>query len=97
MMGEQVTEILELYDKTIEDVAEVIAEHLTVAESTFLRWYAEQFKIQFENNLKKCGRTEEKNCGLCKHYNLDGMFGIWCSIHEIPTHDAEHCSDYERG
>ncbi len=45
--------ILEKFDRTIEDVAEVIAEHLTVSESTFLRWYTEQFRIQFENNLKK--------------------------------------------
>lgn len=45
--------ILEDYDKTIEDVADVIAEHLTVSESTFIRWYNEQFRIQFENNLKR--------------------------------------------
>ena len=45
--------ILKIFDRTIEDVADVIAEHLTVSESTFLRWYTEQFRIQFENNLKK--------------------------------------------
>ena len=48
--------IFEAYDKTIEDVAEVIAEHLTVSESCFLRWYTEQFRIQFENNLKRLNK-----------------------------------------
>lgn len=45
--------VLENYDKTVEDVADVIAEHLTVSESVFIRWYTEQFRIQFENNLKR--------------------------------------------
>lgn len=38
---------------------------------------------------------KEKCCGHCKHFNLDGMFGIWCDIHEIPSYD-KYCSDYER-
>ena len=21
---------------------------------------------------------EKKNCGRCKHFHLDGMFGFWC-------------------
>ena len=45
--------ILKIYDKTIHDMADVIAEHLTVSESTFIRWYTDQFRIQFKNNLKK--------------------------------------------
>lgn len=45
--------VLENYGKTVEDVADVIAEHLTVSESVFIRWYTEQFRIQFENNLKR--------------------------------------------
>ena len=52
MTEKQVDEILKKYDRTIEDVAEVISTHLTVSESTLLRWYTEQFRIQFENNLK---------------------------------------------
>lgn len=50
--------ILKAYDKTIEDVADVIAEHLTVSESTFIRWYIEQFRIQFENNLKRSMKND---------------------------------------
>ena len=45
--------IIKAYDKTIEDVAEIIAEHLSVSESCFLRWYNSQFRIQFENNLRR--------------------------------------------
>ena len=26
--------------------------------------------------------TEEKNCGHCKHCQLDGMFGMWCDIQD---------------
>lgn len=44
---------MKAYDKTIVDVADVIAKHLTVSESCLIRWYTDQFKIQFENNLKK--------------------------------------------
>lgn len=49
---------LKAYDKTIEDVAEVIAEHLTVSESCLIRWYTEQFRIQFENNLKRSMKND---------------------------------------
>ena len=45
--------MLQVFDKTREDVAEVIAASLTVSESCFLSWYTEQFRIQFENNLKR--------------------------------------------
>ena len=47
------------------------------------------------NDFNNSEKDDEKNCGLCKHYNLDGMFGVWCDIHEIPTHD-KYCSDFER-
>ena len=50
--------ILKTYDKTLEDVADVIAEHLTVSESVFIRWYTEQFRIQFENNLKELKKDD---------------------------------------
>ena len=40
----------------------------------------------------------EKSCGFCKHCQLDGMFGMWCDIHDDDwvNIDAEKCSDYER-
>ena len=52
-MTKNITKILECYDKTNEDVANAIAEHLTLSESCLIRWVTEQFKIQFENNLKR--------------------------------------------
>ena len=40
---------------------------------------------------------EEKNCGYCKHCQLDGMFGMWCDIHEDEFfHNVEYCLDYKR-
>lgn len=55
MTEKELNLILEQYDKTIRDVAGVIAEHLTISESTFIKWYNDQFRIQFENNLKRSG------------------------------------------
>ena len=46
--------MLQVFDKTRADVAEVIAASLTVSESCFLSGYTEQFRIQFENNLNNC-------------------------------------------
>ena len=42
--------------------------------------------------------SEEKSCGFCKHFQLDGMFGIWCDIHDAGWKDidAETCPDYEK-
>ena len=39
--------------------------------------------------------SEEKNCGYCKHFQLDGMFGIWCDKGYNWT-EIEYCSDWER-
>lgn len=53
--------------------------------------YSNEFNV---NNSTKSRNNKEKNCGYCKNYNLDGMFGIWCSIHETPTSD-KYCQDFE--
>ena len=42
---------------------------------------------------------EKLSCGHCKHFNLDGMFGIWCSIHDADYkkyNGEENCPDFER-
>ena len=49
---------------------------------------------ELENDSTKSRNDREKNCGYCKNYNFDGMFGIWCSIHETPTSD-KYCQDFE--
>lgn len=41
--------------------------------------------------------TEEKSCGRCKYFQVDGMFGIWCDKNkDWKNMDANYCSDYER-
>lgn len=73
-----------------------------VEENQRLKKQIEEYEEQKENDStinrndsNNSEKDDEKNCGLCKHYNLDGMFGVWCDIHEIPTHD-KYCSDFKR-
>ena len=39
--------------------------------------------------------TENKNCGTCKHLQIDGMFGMWCDL-DKDWENVEYCSDWER-
>ena len=40
---------------------------------------------------------KEKCCGYCRHCQLDGMFGMWCDIHDDKFfYNVEYCPDYER-
>lgn len=56
--------------------------------------HKKQYKTECEGIYSN--KNDKKSCGFCRHYQLDGMFGVWCDIHEIPLHDAENCKDYER-
>ena len=38
----------------------------------------------------------EKNCGHCKHFHLDGMFGIWCDINDTDYLKEGDCPNFER-
>lgn len=38
----------------------------------------------------------EKNCGHCKHFQIDGMFGLWCEKDHDWTLVNENCPDFER-
>ena len=43
--------------------------------------------------------TEKLNCGYCKHFHLDGMFGIWCDINDkdyLRYNGEEDCPNFER-
>ena len=51
---------------------------------------------RYEEKELKERIDDEKNCGHCKHFEIDGMFGLWCE----KGHDwtlVEYCSDYEKG
>ena len=39
--------------------------------------------------------TENKDCGTCKHLQIDGMFGMWCDL-DKDWENVEYCSDWER-
>lgn len=54
----------------------------------------EQLKKELSELIKM---TEERNCGHCKHLQIDGMFGMWCDKgRNWGDTDADYCSDYER-
>lgn len=36
----------------------------------------------------------EKSCGTCKHFQLDGMFGMWCDLGK-DWKSVEYCSDWK--
>ena len=39
--------------------------------------------------------TEKRNCGSCIHFQIDGMFGMWCDL-DKDWENVEYCSDWER-
>lgn len=41
--------------------------------------------------------TEKRSCAYCKHLQIDGMFRLWCDIHDREWVNREYCSDYEKG
>lgn len=61
----------------------------------------EQLKqiIDLQDELKEY-KTKPKldtdNCGHCKHFQIDGMFGIWCDKDHDWTLINKNCSDFER-
>lgn len=39
--------------------------------------------------------TDDRNCGTCKYFQLDGMFGMWCDK-KHNWEEVEYCSEWER-
>ena len=56
--------------------------HKCCAEE-YIRWKGDDWMI------------ENKNCGTCKHLQIDGMFGMWCDL-DKDWENVEYCSDWER-
>lgn len=40
-------------------------------------------------------QEEEKACGTCKYFQIDGMFGTWCDK-DMDWANVEYCKYYER-
>lgn len=65
-------------------------------KSEILSWKVKEKDRETLNNVVK-QTTEEKSCGRCKHFQLDGMFGMWCDKDkDWENMDANYCSDYKR-
>ena len=65
-------------------------------------WFYELFGGgQFQICLK-CRKVvkrmddEKPGCGTCKHFQIDGMFGLWGDIHDRDWVNKEYCSNYEK-
>lgn len=48
-----------------------------------------------EKELKEQTDHKEKDCGHCKHLQIDGMFGMWCEKKRNWT-EVKYCEDFER-
>ena len=54
-----------------------------------------QICLKCRKKVVKMMDDEKPSCGTCKHFQIDGMFGLWCD----KSHDwmnIKYCSDYER-
>lgn len=75
-------------------------------ENTHLKLENEQLKEEVkglndilaryeEKELKEQTDHKEKDCGHCKHLQIDGMFGMWCEKKRNWT-EVKYCEDFER-
>lgn len=80
-------------DRQYEELQEVkkANEQLRSTNSILMKKLGE-YKRKVKELEKK---EEEKNCGKCKHFQLDGMFGMWCDLGKNWINE-ECCSDWER-
>ena len=54
---------------------------------------------QLKKELFELKMSEERSCGHCKHFQLDGMFGIWCDINDtdyLRYKGEEDCPNFEK-
>ena len=82
-------------EKKVNKLADSLADE--VKKNGLLNEELNQLRIENMRLKKKCGdEMSEKNCGHCKHFQLDGMFGLWCEKDHDWTLVNENCSDFER-
>lgn len=55
----------------------------------------EKLKQQIKDLRIKVLDRKDKSCGHCKHFQVDGMFGMWCEKKHNWT-EVKYCEDYER-
>ena len=82
-------------EKKVNKLADSLADE--VKKNGLLNEEINQLRIENMRLKKKCGdEMSEKNCEHCKHFQLDGMFGLWCEKDHDWTLVNENCSDFER-
>ena len=55
--------------------------------------------IDLQDELNECRvrpTLDTDDCGHCKHFQIDGMFGLWCEKGNDWTLVDKNCSDFER-
>ena len=82
-------------EKKVNKLADSLADE--VKKNGLLNEEINQLRIE-NMRLKKKGGDEmsEKNCEHCKHFQIDGMFGLWCEKDHDWTLVNGNCSDFER-
>lgn len=87
-------EIVDLLNKFNEE-----NEELKQMVSFYKDFQKDARELEKENEQLKVTRMtkRDKSCGNCKHFQIDGMFGIWCDKgRKWENTNKNYCSDYER-
>ena len=76
-----------------EELLELIKDNMIIGE--------EQLRqiIDLQDELNECRvrpTLDTDDCGHCKHFQIDGMFGLWCEKGNDWTLVDKNCSDFER-
>lgn len=82
-------------EKKVNKLADSLADE--IKKNGLLNEEINQLRIE-NMRLKKKGGDEmsEKNCEHCKHFQIDGMFGLWCEKDHDWILVNGNCSDFER-
>ncbi|WP_296849102.1 hypothetical protein [uncultured Methanobrevibacter sp.] len=73
--------------RELEKENEQLKEEIKGLNDILARYKEKELKERIDN---------KKSCGHCKHFEIDGMFGLWCEKGHDWT-SVEYCSDYEKG
>ena len=82
-------------EKKVNKLADSLADE--IKKNGLLNEEINQLRIENMRLKKKRGdEMSEKNCEHCKHFQIDGMFGLWCEKDHDWTLVNGNCSDFER-
>ena len=74
--------------------------HLNDSKKKYPNFEVIEFNIKDEDKINelKNDLITKKDCGTCKHFQLDGMFGMWCDINDTDylKNTNDNCPNYEK-